>query len=189
MYTFRFRGSAKGVETRLELRDLKELIQALHQSDVAELCLEDLTNGTKLTLRKAVAVAALEARTAEATTRGADVVQPAVAEPSVAPAAAAPQPAQAELDTASDPEAFADDRHVIITAPMVGVFYRAPAPDAEPYVRVGDMVEPGQPLCIIEAMKLMNEIESEVRGRIVKIFVENAEPVEYGQPLFAVEKE
>lgn len=173
----------------MELRELKELIQALHESDVAELCLEDLTNGTKLTLRKAVAVTSMEARAGEAATPVADVAQPSSIGTSTAVVGAAPETPQAEIDNASTPEAFADDRHVIITAPMVGVFYRAPAPDADPYVRTGDIVEQGQPLCIIEAMKLMNEIESEVRGRIVKIFVENAEPVEYGQPLFAVEKE
>lgn len=187
--TFRFRGSAKGVETKLELRELKELIQALHQSDVAELCLEDATKGTKLTLRKAVAVAAMGSPAGQAAERGVGAAQPAAVEASAVSAAAAPEPKRTETDGASDLEAFSDDRYVIITAPMVGVFYRAPAPDAEPYVKVGDLVEPGQPLCIIEAMKLMNEIESEVRGRIVKIFVENAEPVEYGQPLFAVEKE
>ena len=72
---------------------------------------------------------------------------------------------------------------------MVGTFYRAPSPDADPYVEVGDHVEPGQTLCIIEAMKLMNEIQSEVRGRVVKILVENAQPVEYNQVLFLIEEE
>jgi oxaloacetate decarboxylase alpha subunit len=76
---------------------------------------------------------------------------------------------------------------VAITSPMVGTFYRAPAPDADSYVDVGGMVEIGQTVCIIEAMKLMNEIESEVKGRIVKILVENAQPVEFGQKLFLVE--
>ena len=71
---------------------------------------------------------------------------------------------------------------------MVGTFYRAPSPDADPYVAVGSMVSPGSVLCIIEAMKLMNEIESEVSGKIVKILVENAQPVEYNQPLFHIEK-
>lgn len=80
------------------------------------------------------------------------------------------------------------ENHVTISAPMVGTFYRAPSPDAEPFVEVGDVVEPGQTLCIIEAMKLMNEIESDVRGRMVDILVENAEAVEYGQPLFIIEK-
>ena len=84
-------------------------------------------------------------------------------------------------------KAPAAETHVAITSPMVGTFYRAPAPDADPYVEVGNAVEVGQTVCIIEAMKLMNEIESEVRGKIVKILVENAQPVEFGQRLFLVE--
>jgi acetyl-CoA carboxylase biotin carboxyl carrier protein len=71
---------------------------------------------------------------------------------------------------------------------MVGTYYRAPSPEADPYVQVGEVVEQGQVVCIIEAMKLMNEIESEVKGRIVEILVENAQPVEYGQPLYLLEK-
>ena len=74
-----------------------------------------------------------------------------------------------------------------IKSPMVGTFYRAPSPDAPPYVNIGDIVEPGQVICIIEAMKLMNEIKSEVKGKIVDIQVENAEPVEFGQLLFILE--
>jgi len=74
-----------------------------------------------------------------------------------------------------------------VTSPMVGTFYRAPAPDADPYIEVGTLVEVGQTICIVEAMKLMNEIESEVRGRVVKILVENAQPVEFGQKLFLLE--
>ncbi|MBI4413864.1 MAG: acetyl-CoA carboxylase biotin carboxyl carrier protein, partial [candidate division NC10 bacterium] len=76
---------------------------------------------------------------------------------------------------------------VTIESPMVGTFYRAPAPGAEPYVKEGQVVEKGSVLCIIEAMKLMNEIEAEVKGRVVSVLVENAQPVEYGQPLFLVE--
>jgi acetyl-CoA carboxylase biotin carboxyl carrier protein len=76
---------------------------------------------------------------------------------------------------------------VTIEAPMVGTFYHAPSPEAPPYVKEGDLIKAGQILCIIEAMKLMNEIESKVAGRIVKILVENAQPVEYGQPLFLIE--
>ncbi len=79
------------------------------------------------------------------------------------------------------------DNLAAITSPMVGTFYRAPAPDADPYVELGDIVEVGQTVCIIEAMKLMNEIESEHRGRVVKILVENAQPVEFGQKLFLIE--
>lgn len=75
-----------------------------------------------------------------------------------------------------------------VKSPMVGTFYRAPSPDADPYVNVGSNVSPGSVLCIIEAMKLMNEIESEVSGKIIKILVENTQPVEYNQPLFLIEK-
>ncbi|MDR7487669.1 MAG: acetyl-CoA carboxylase biotin carboxyl carrier protein, partial [Armatimonadota bacterium] len=74
-----------------------------------------------------------------------------------------------------------------ITAPMVGTFYRAPAPDAPPFVNEGDVVQPGQTVCIIEAMKLFNEIQSEVAGRVARILVENGSPVEYGQPLILIE--
>ena len=87
---------------------------------------------------------------------------------------------------AAAPNPKTDDR-VAIAAPMVGTLYRAPAPDADPYVEVGDRVEVGQTVCIIEAMKLMNEIESEVRGRVVEVLVENGKPVEFGQKLFLVE--
>lgn len=79
------------------------------------------------------------------------------------------------------------DQLVPITAPMVGTFYRAPKPDAPPFIAEGDLVEPGQAVCIIEAMKLFNEIQSEVRGRVAKIMVENASPVEYGQLLMLVD--
>ena len=100
--------------------------------------------------------------------------------PATAPAAverpAAPLPAEAESSSM-----------VTIEAPMVGTFYRASSPTAEPYASEGDLVKEGQILCIIEAMKLMNEIESKVAGRIVKIFVENAHPVEFGQSLFLID--
>jgi acetyl-CoA carboxylase biotin carboxyl carrier protein len=78
-------------------------------------------------------------------------------------------------------------KHVSIKCPIVGTFYRAPAPDAPPYVEIGDIVKPGQVVCIVEAMKLMNEIESDVTGKIIKILVDNEDPVEYNQQLFLVE--
>jgi len=83
---------------------------------------------------------------------------------------------------------FTKENIAEVKAPMVGTFYRAPAPEADAYVNVGSIVSPGSILCIIEAMKLMNEIESEVSGKIIKILVENAQPVEYNQPLFLIEK-
>jgi acetyl-CoA carboxylase biotin carboxyl carrier protein len=120
--------------------------------------------------------------------------------PSAAPAAAyrpvevhAAAPASAGRERAAEapkPAAHAAaaaeaDLH-LIKSPIVGTFYAAPGPNADPFVTVGAKVEPGQALCIIEAMKLMNEIESDVAGEVVRILVENAEPVEYGQPLFGI---
>ena len=99
-----------------------------------------------------------------------------------------PQPvtsSQAPAKPAAGDEA--GGRSIIIKSPMVGTFYRAPAPDAPPFVEVGQDIEPGQVVCIIEAMKLMNEIKAEVRGRITDTLVQNGDPVEFGQPLFAVE--
>ena len=98
--------------------------------------------------------------------------------------AALPPLAPAATASITEPSALS---RVTIEAPMVGTFYRASSPTAEPYVREGDVVKPGQIVCIIEAMKLMNEIESKVGGRIVEIVVENGQPVEYGQPLFSVD--
>jgi acetyl-CoA carboxylase biotin carboxyl carrier protein len=88
---------------------------------------------------------------------------------------------------AAAPSASQDEKTVAITSPMVGTFYRAPAPDADPYVETGDRVEVGQTVCIVEAMKLMNEIEADVKGRVVQVLVENAQPVEFGQKLFLVQ--
>ena len=80
-----------------------------------------------------------------------------------------------------------EKKYHVIKSPLVGTFYRSPAPGAPPFVEVGDIVSPGQVLCIIEALKVMNEIESDVRGRVEKILVENGETVEYGQPLFLID--
>jgi acetyl-CoA carboxylase biotin carboxyl carrier protein len=103
-----------------------------------------------------------------------------------APAAPAAIAAPAAAPAAPAAEAKADNL-ITIKSPMVGTFYRTPNPDSPVFVNVGDEVKPGKVVCIIEAMKLFNEIESEVSGRIVKILVENASPVEYDQPLFLVE--
>ena len=105
-----------------------------------------------------------------------------------------PPPVQPDGDFSTQIEAKVENvgpsggNIVEILSPMVGTFYRAPAPDAIPYVNEEDVIKPGQILCIIEAMKLMNEIEAEISGRITKILVENEQPVEYNQPLFLVEK-
>jgi acetyl-CoA carboxylase biotin carboxyl carrier protein len=115
-------------------------------------------------------------------------VQRAAAAAAPAPAvsvAAAATPSPTEHPVVADAAPLAAS--VSIDAPMVGTFYRASSPTAEPYVREGDTVKEGQILCIIEAMKLMNEIESKAAGRVAKILVENGQPVEYGQPLFLLE--
>lgn len=107
---------------------------------------------------------------------------PAAAAPPVAPA---PLPAAAGSERGSVEPAEPEGQRV--TSPMVGTFYRAPAPEAPPFVEVGDTVRSGQILCILEAMKLMNELQSEVSGVVRKVLVENGEPVEYGQVLFVIE--
>lgn len=96
------------------------------------------------------------------------------------------QPSQQVIEVEAKQPEQVKENYLEIKSPMVGTFYRAPSPGARPYVEVGDRVEPGQVVCIIEAMKLMNEIESEVAGTIAEILVENAQPVEYGQTLFLV---
>jgi len=93
--------------------------------------------------------------------------------------------AEAQAETAAEMGLLAEDVHVV-KSPIVGTFYALPQPDALPFVKLGDAVEVGQVLCIIEAMKLMNEIEADVAGQVVRIYVENAQPVEYGEPLFAI---
>jgi len=113
---------------------------------------------------------------------------PQVAPPAAPAAPAAPAPAEPAPEAKPTPEEeTAADNLIEITSPMVGTFYRAPAPEAPPYVEVGSTVTKGQTLCILEAMKLMNELESEVDGVVREILVSNAEPVEYGQVLFRIE--
>jgi len=100
--------------------------------------------------------------------------------------AAAPEPAPAPKASADQPDELPDDGSVEVTSPFVGTFYRAPAPDSAPYVDEGQQVAKGDILCIVEAMKLMNELECETPGKITKILVQNGEVVEFGQPLFHV---
>lgn len=109
----------------------------------------------------------------------APVAAPVVAAPEAAPAPAAEKPAPAAPASSANT--------ATIKSPMVGTFYRSASPDKPPFVKVGDTVEAGQRVCIIEAMKLFNEIESDIKGKIVKILVDDAKPVEYDQPLFLVE--
>jgi acetyl-CoA carboxylase biotin carboxyl carrier protein len=169
----------------MNAKELKSILQALQEHEVAELTLE--TPDYKLTVKRGGEVQYLAAPAPV-------VIEPqAVAPAAPAPVAAsspAPAPAQASAPApAPKPEAPKEDtsKYVEVKAPIVGTFYRAPSPDAEPFVKEGDTVKKGQVLCIIEAMKLMNEIESEVSGVVRKILVSNGEPIEYGQVLFLIE--
>jgi oxaloacetate decarboxylase alpha subunit len=155
----------------MNLKELKELIEMLKNTDVSELEIE--RSGVKVRIRKGGDVT-YHAAMPRMEYPPAAIIAPAVTE--AAPVA----PAAAPAETAAA-------RTVKVTAPIVGTFYRSSSPDKPPYVEVGAVVKKGQVLCIIEAMKLMNEIECETAGKIVQILVENGTPVEYGQPLFVIE--
>ena len=155
----------------MDLNEIKRLIQLVQKSGIGEL---EVTEGGR-TIR-------ISASPVFATSGPAHY---AMAAPAPAPVVHASAPAASAPGAAS--ERAADAHLVPIVSPMVGTFYRAPAPDADPYVEPDSPVEIGQTVCIIEAMKLMNEIESESRGRIARILVENGHPVEFGQTLFLVD--
>jgi acetyl-CoA carboxylase biotin carboxyl carrier protein len=155
----------------VDIKDLKMLIKMVTETDITEFELENADD--KIVIKRGSAVPAPQFQMPQAAPYGYAPAAPAAAVPA-APAAAAPAAAKEEGEE--------------ITSPIVGTFYRAPAPDAPPYVEVGQIVEKGEVLCIVEAMKLMNEIEAEYRCKIVRICKENAQPVEYGDQLFIVEK-
>jgi acetyl-CoA carboxylase biotin carboxyl carrier protein len=154
----------------MDLKEIRALLKLLEESNIEELEVE--RQGQRVRIRR----------------RG-DSATPPLAAPSsppLSPVSSSPALQAAPAAVPPAPPARAENL-VTIESPMVGTFYRAPAPSAEPYVKEGQVVEKGSVLCIIEAMKLMNEIEAEVKGRIASVLVENAQPVEYGQPLFLVE--
>lgn len=156
----------------MELAEVRKLVKLVEASNIEELELE--RDGARIRVRKASPVSA------PATT------YVAAAAPAAVPAAPAPAPA-VEASAPATPAETVSKKYHEIKSPMVGTFYRAPAPDADPYVQVGDPVKPGQTLCIVEAMKLMNEIESDVAGRVVEIVMENADPVEFGQAMILID--
>ena len=151
----------------MDLRKLKKLIDLVQESGIAEL---EITEGEeKVKIVKGGSVT---------------LSQPAPAAPPATPPAAAPAAAPAAgAQPAAPAPAAAPEGHVV-KAPMVGTFYRSPSPDAKAFVEVGQPIKEGQTICIIEAMKLMNEIEADASGVVKAILVENGQPVEYGQPLF-----
>ncbi len=143
--------------------EVHHLVELLRKHDLTELEVEH--QGLRIRVRRGVSADAVPAMPAEPTRPGRELLAES--------AAAAPEIVQ--------------DALVPVTSPIVGTFYRSPSPDADAYVEEGDYVKKGQVLCIVEAMKLMNEIESEVDGRIHKILAESTKPVEYGQPLFLID--
>jgi acetyl-CoA carboxylase biotin carboxyl carrier protein len=162
----------------LDLKELKEILQILAERDVAEFELEE--QGIKLRIRKGAGagVAPIVAPIMPAMLPGM-----AALAPSAAHAGESPRPVAVP---GTSPAADADQGLQVIKSPIVGTFYRARDPNAPPFVEVGDRVKVGQILCIIEAMKMMNEIESEVAGEVVRVHRENGQPVQYGEALFAI---
>ncbi|OGB03254.1 MAG: acetyl-CoA carboxylase, biotin carboxyl carrier protein [Burkholderiales bacterium RIFCSPLOWO2_12_FULL_64_99] len=150
----------------MDLRKLKTLIDLVSESNVSELEITEADGKVRIVKAGAAPVVMMQAA------------------PQAAPVAA-PAPA-AEAAPAAAPVPAVETGH-IVTSPMVGTFYRASSPGAKSFAEVGDVVKEGQPVCIIEAMKIMNEIEADKDGTITKILVENGQPVEYGQPLFVIE--
>jgi acetyl-CoA carboxylase biotin carboxyl carrier protein len=167
-----------------DLQELKKLVEFLKASGIAEFEMErpDLKIGLRFAGEAPAAAAGIDAGQMAALLAAAKGGAPAPAAPAAAPvsleAAASTDAPPAEVDSHAGAH--------IVKSPIVGTFYDAPSPDAEQFVQVGDKVSVGTVLCIVEAMKLMNEIESDAAGEIVKVFVKPGQPVEYGQALFAV---
>lgn len=156
----------------MDIKQIQELIKFVSRSGVNEVAIEQ--ENFKITIKTNQAPVYVNAA----------LPAPVAAQP--APQAAPAAPA-VEIKAAAAPEAEDTSKYITIKSPMIGTFYRSSSPDKPSFVNVGDEVASGKVICIIEAMKLFNEIESEVAGRIVKVLVDNASPVEYDQPLFLVE--
>jgi acetyl-CoA carboxylase biotin carboxyl carrier protein len=163
----------------MDFKQIQELIKLINKSNIGEVSIEE--KGFKITVKQkeepaqhVIAAAPMQAQPIH------QIISPSI------PVPQPPAPAPAEKPKAAEPQPSTDNL-VTVKSPMIGTFYRSSAPDRPAFVSVGDDIEPGKVVCIIEAMKLFNEIESEVKGRIVKVLVEDASPVEYDQPLFLVE--
>jgi acetyl-CoA carboxylase biotin carboxyl carrier protein len=156
----------------INVDELKQILDLARDHELSELELE--AEGFKLRIRKG----------------GQVVIQPApeAVAPLAPPPSAAPVLPSPVLAAAPSPELDVDVELAIVSSPIVGTFYRAPEPNAPPFVQPGDRVKRGQTLCIIEAMKMMNNIDSEYEGTVAKVFVENGQPVQYGERLFAIKR-
>ncbi|MBI5586731.1 MAG: acetyl-CoA carboxylase biotin carboxyl carrier protein [Deltaproteobacteria bacterium] len=150
----------------MDIKDIKAIYKFLRETDIVEFEVEGADG--KLRLKRGTAAGALQ--------------QPVFEAPSPAPA-----PGSAQEIKKEEAEKVKAENIKVVTSPMVGTFYRSPSPEASSFVELGSIVKSGQTLCIIEAMKLMNEVECEFNGKVVQILVDNGQPVEYGEPLFHVE--
>lgn len=170
------RGKDETAERSFNMEELRELADLVDERGFTDF--EFKNEKIRVRMSKSVYVAAPEGFAPPA-------AAPAPAQPAAAPA---PTPSAAEGETSAAAGETADDGLHKITSPIVGTFYRSPSPEKPPYVKEGDTVSPDTVVCIVEAMKLMNEIQAEVAGEIVKVYVENAQPVEFGQPLFGIKQ-
>ncbi len=159
----------------MDLNPIRKLVQLMHKADLAELEIDDMNAGLRVHLRR-------ESKGDQPATTG-PVVQ-VLGSGAPAPAGVPIGGAALPMEEPSGPPPGT----ISFESPMVGTFYRSASPDAEPFVEVGTKVAEDSVLCIVEAMKVMNEIKAELRGEIVEILVENGEPVEFGQPLFHIKK-
>ncbi|MCS7076844.1 MAG: acetyl-CoA carboxylase biotin carboxyl carrier protein [Bacteroidia bacterium] len=164
----------------MEFKEIKELIKLVNESNLTTVSIKQGDFVLKLSKEKEVVTPTV------VTTSPSVVATPVVAPPLVQPTNLENTASEAKSNKSAAQET--ENKNLItFRSPMIGTFYRAPKADAEPFVKVGDIVTKGKVLCLIEAMKIFNEIESDVDGKIVKVLVDNANPVEYDQPLFLIE--
>lgn len=166
----------------LDFNEIRQLLATIAQTDISEVTLK--SDDFELTVRKAVSAAHPVVSSLPPV---AAIAQPSLTltSPEVSRVAEVALTNAGAPPTSSTP-AIIEQKYVEVPSPMVGTFYRAPAPGEAPFVEVGDRIRKGQTVCIIEAMKLMNEIEAEVSGQVVEILIQNGEPVEYNQPLMKI---
>jgi acetyl-CoA carboxylase biotin carboxyl carrier protein len=161
----------------MDIRKIKKLIELLEESGVAEIEIKEGEESVRIARHSPAgaqaAVAPVVTHTSSAGSR--------------APAAGSARPSPTPPAEEAPGSAVAGAGEHVVTAPMVGTYYNAPSPGAKPFVEIGDEIQAGQVLCVIEAMKMMNQIESEIAGRVRAVLLNNGEPVEFGQPLFIVE--
>ncbi len=166
----------------MNLKEIKDLIDKINDSNIGELKISDKDFRLSITHKDYVRKGGQQIVT---TVQPPQAINPSLSSPAEVPAPPANSSNSAKQGTESKIEPTSNQ--LVVKSPMIGTFYRSPSPDKDPYVKVGDQIETGDTLCVIEAMKLFNEIESELSGKIIKVLVENATPVEYDQPLFLIE--